>query len=78
MSTVELKNIIIHKIASINDESFLRAIKTILDSKSEATVYQTTEEQKANIQEGIEHIEKGDYFTSEEIDQETNQWLAEK
>ncbi|TDP57393.1 hypothetical protein [Flavobacterium dankookense] len=36
MSTIELKNLVISKISEINDEAFLAAINTILDSKSES------------------------------------------
>ena len=78
MTTIELKNILIHKIAAINDESFLNAIKTIVDNKSEATIYKTTEEQKAQIQEGIYQIENGDFFTNEQVESEIDQWLKEK
>lgn len=35
MSTVELQNLLISKISKIDDEVFLNAINTILDSKSE-------------------------------------------
>jgi hypothetical protein len=35
MSTIELKKILISKIAEIDDEAFLSAINTILDVKSE-------------------------------------------
>jgi len=78
MTTIELKNILIHKIAAINDESFLNAIKTIVDKKSEATIYKTTEVQKAQIQEGIYQIENGDFFTNEQVESEIDQWLKEK
>jgi hypothetical protein len=36
MSTIELKNILISKISEIDDEVFLAAINTILDSKSKS------------------------------------------
>ncbi|WP_281226340.1 hypothetical protein [Flavobacterium aquiphilum] len=36
MGTIELKNLLISKIAEINDEAFLSAINTILDSKSKS------------------------------------------
>ncbi|MBI9037127.1 MAG: hypothetical protein JEY97_03265 [Bacteroidales bacterium] len=78
MTTIELKNILIHKITAINDESFLNAIKTIIDKKSEATIYKTTEGQKAQIQEGIYQIENGDFFTNEQVESEIDQWLKEK
>ncbi|MCX6270363.1 MAG: hypothetical protein NTU44_03920 [Bacteroidetes bacterium] len=54
MTTVELKNILIHKIAGINDKSFLSAIKTIIETKEETTIYKTTSEQQKRIEEGQE------------------------
>ena len=78
MNTVDLKNILIHKISGINDKTFLAAIKTIIDSKSETTVYKTTQEQRAKIIEGQEQISNGEYFTNEQVDLEINRWLKEK
>ena len=34
MTTIELKDILIHKIAAINDKLFLAAMNTIIDTKS--------------------------------------------
>lgn len=78
MTTVELKNILIHKISAINDESFLNAIKTIVDTKSEKTIYKTSEEQNNQIREGINQIENGEYYTNEQVELEIDQWLSEK
>ncbi len=78
MNTVDLKNILIHKIAGINDKSFLTAIKTIIESKSESTVYKTSSEQHEKIIEGQEQISNGEYFTNEQVDIEINKWAEEK
>ncbi len=78
MTTLELKNILIHRIAEINDKSFLTAIKTIIDTKSEATVYKTTPEQRKKIKEGRQQIAKGEYYTNEQVEMEIDQWLKEK
>lgn len=78
MTTVELKNILIHRIAGINDKSFLNAIKTIVDTKSESTIYKTTPEQRLRIKEGREQIAKGEYFTNEQVELEIDKWLKEK
>ena len=78
MNTVDLKNILIHKIAGINDKSFLTAIKTIIDSKSETTVYKTSSEQREKIIEGQEQISNGEYFTNEQVDIEIDKWLKEE
>jgi len=38
-------------------------------------IYTTLQEQKAQIQEGINQIEKGNYFTNEQVESEIDQWL---
>jgi len=42
MTAIELKNVLIHQIAEINDVSFLQAIQTILVSKTESKVLTLT------------------------------------
>jgi hypothetical protein len=78
MTTIELKNILIHKIAGINDKSFLNAIKTIVDTKSESTIYKTSPEQRVNIKEGKKQIAGGDFYTNEQVELEIDKWLREK
>jgi hypothetical protein len=78
MTNVELKNILIHRIAAINDKSFLNAIKTIIEAKSESTIYKTTPELLKRINESREQIARGEYFTNEEVEMEIDQWLKEK
>ena len=78
MTTVELKNILIHRIAGINDKTFLNAIKTIVDTKTESIVYKTTTEQQLRIKEGREQIARGEYFTDEQVEMEIDEWLREK
>ena len=78
MTTIDLKNLLIHKIAEINDESFLKALKTIIDSKTESTIYSLTEEQRMKIREGKSQIENGDYYINQQVESEINTWLKEK
>ncbi len=78
MSTIELKNLLIHKIALINDESLLNAIRTIIDAKTETTIYATSKEQKQKIKKGIQQIKGGKYFTNEQVESEINKSLEEK
>jgi hypothetical protein len=78
MTTVELKNILIHRIAGINDKTFLTAIKTIVDTKSESIIYKTTPEQRLRIKEGREQIARGEYFTNEQVELEIDKWLKGK
>ncbi len=76
MRTVELKKLLIHRITEINDESFLNAIKTILDSK--AQVLKLTNEQKDEISESREEFELELYIEQVELDKEFDKWLNVK
>ena len=78
MTTIELKNFLIHKIAGINDRSFLNAMKTIIETKSESIIYKTTPEQREKIKEGQDQIDRGEYFTNEQVEMEIDKWLKEK
>ena len=78
MNTVDLKNILIHRIAGINDKSFLTAINTIIEKKSESIIYKTTSEQRKSIEKGKEQIANGEYFTNEQVELEIDKWLKEK
>lgn len=49
MTTIELKNMLIHKIAEIEDFSFLQAIKAVINSKADNEILPLTDEQKSDI-----------------------------
>ena len=78
MKTVELKNILIHRISEINDKSFLHAIKTILDSKSESKVLTLTSEQRDEIIASKKEIEQGLFIENNELEKEIDGWLNTK
>ncbi len=75
MTTFELKTLLIHRIAEINDVSFLRALKTILDTKSEAGIIQLTQDQLEDIIESKKEIEKGLFVENNVLDKQVLQWL---
>jgi hypothetical protein len=75
MTAIELKTLIIHRITEINDVSFLKALKTILDSKTEAGVIQLTQEQLDDIVASKEEIEQGLFIDNNLLDKEVRQWL---
>lgn len=76
MTTIELKKLLIHRIAEINDESFLIAIKTILDSKSQSQILNLTQIQRNEIIESKKEIEKGLFIDQSELDKDFNKWLS--
>lgn len=78
MKALELKKLLVHRIAEINDEIFLNAIKTILDSKSQSQILILTKEQRLEIVESKKEIEQGLFIEQEEMDKEFTKWLSER
>ncbi len=78
MTAIELKKLLIHRIAEINDVTFLNAIKTILDTKSQSQTIILTSEQRYEIQESRKEIEQGLFIEQVELDKEFNKWLSAK
>jgi len=75
MTTIELKKVLIHRIAEINDISFLKALKTILESKNETEVLSLTIEQRNELIESKKEIEQGFYIEQELLDKKVSKWL---
>jgi hypothetical protein len=78
MTAIELKNILIHRIAEIDDISFLKAIKTILDSKTDNEVLSLTEKQRDEIMASKKEIEQGLFIDHQVLDKEVKEWLSAK
>jgi predicted transcriptional regulator len=74
MTTVELKNSLIHRIAELNDKTLLNAIKKLIETKSESTIYKTIPEQRKRIKEGQAQISKGEFFSNEQVETEVDKW----
>jgi hypothetical protein len=87
MGTIELKNLLISKIAGIDDEAFLSAINTILDSKSKSTesynqnsqeIIILTEQQKKEIQNSQKEYLQGNFIENDVLNEEMEKWLREE
>jgi hypothetical protein len=77
MTTVEIKNILIHKISAINDISFLKAIQTIVDSKVDNKILVLTASQRNEIIESKKEIEQGLYIEHDNLENELKEWFKE-
>ena len=78
MSTEQLKNLVIDRISEIEDENFLQAIKTILDSNiAPASIYKVTDEQRQKVRIGITQLDKGQIISNEDLEKEEDAWLKE-
>ena len=78
MNTIQLRRIINETIELIDDELFLVAIKTIIDSKVSATIYQLSDFQKERIALGREQLSNGLVISNEDLQSEIEQWLSSK
>jgi predicted transcriptional regulator len=78
MSTIELKKTLIQRIVEINDVSFLKAIKTILDIRSNDEVIKLTPVMRKEINASKKEIENGLFITDEKLEKEIEAWLKEK
>lgn len=74
MSTAELKNKLIAKINSA-DKKVLQEILDWLNFESDEKMYITNEQEQSVIREAQEQIEKGKFFSNEQIDEATDLWL---
>jgi hypothetical protein len=78
MSTIELRHHIIEKLSLIDDDSFLKAIKTIIESKVNERVYNLSDFQKKRIESGREQRKKGQTISNDILQKEIDQWLNTK
>ena len=76
MTAIELKKALIHKIAEIDDLSFLNAINTILDAKTKTKTLSLTSEQLHEINESRKEIEQGLFIDQVDLDKKFNKWLS--
>lgn len=78
MSTVELRHIISEHLMQIEDESFLSAIKTIIESKISSGIYKLSEYEKERIYMAREELKNRQTVSHESVQREIEQWLSEK
>lgn len=78
MSTVELRHYIIEKLSHIEDASFLKALKTIVESKVNTGVYKLSDFQKKRVISAREQLKKGQTISDSDLNKEIDQWLGTK
>ena len=74
MSLTQLKSDIIQKIRSLEDESVLESIQSILNTKTE----ELTELEKQMISAGEEDIRLGNVVSEEQVMYDAKKWLNSK
>lgn len=74
MTTIQLKKNLIHQISEIEDVSFLNALKTIIDAKTQASVIELTEMQRAEIDQSRKMVDEGLFSDQSELNQKFEEW----
>jgi hypothetical protein len=77
MTTIQLKKDLIHQIAEIDDNTFLNALKTIIESKTKSKIIHLTNEQKVEIIQSQKEFENGQFTEQFELNKEFEKWLNE-
>ncbi len=76
MSTSELKEQLISKIQITNEDYILEGLLRLWEFESNnSDIYKFNVEQRARIKESQEQYARGEYYTEEEADKITDQWL---
>lgn len=76
MSTKELRKVLIEKIQLTNDPQILEEIYRILQMGVETSdVYKLSEDQLSAIEIARKQVEKGEFLTDEQSNQEIDKWL---
>ena len=78
MTTLEIKKQIIQKLQSIDDISFLEAVKKIIDTKAEEEVFYINEELEKKLVERDKHMDEGNTIENDDVFNETKKWLNER
>ena len=78
MSTIELRHIITEQLSHIDDVSFLKAIKTIIESKVSEVTYKLSDFQKKRIDLARQQLKNGQTISNEDLQKEVDQWLSSK
>ncbi|MCE4566263.1 hypothetical protein INQ51_18220 [Maribellus sp. CM-23] len=75
MSTLEIRHNIVEQLLRIEDESFLSAIKTILENKTTEDKRQLNDYQKERIKVAREQLRLNGTISHYELQKEVGKWL---
>ncbi|MEG0851390.1 hypothetical protein ACHRVK_12130 [Flavobacterium plurextorum] len=74
MNTLELKNILISEIEKIDDDTFLSALKTILDSRKTSLPTDYSERYNEDLKVAEEDIRNGNFYSHDDVKDKIEQW----
>lgn len=72
----ELKEKLVSKISTIEDNSIIESISRAHDLEIESSgIYKTDDLEKKAIDEGVSDIDEGKYYTDQEVKAKMSSWL---
>lgn len=77
MNKPDIKEKLIEEIKQVDNVHLLEVLYDILINEAGEKVYILNEEQISAIEEARVQYKKGEIFTNEEVDRETEEWLKE-
>lgn len=78
MSTLELKLAIYDKLKSVEDDSLLEKIMSLLKTVEEDKIYHLNEFELNMVKEGEEDLKAGRVISQEQLDKEDLEWLSKQ
>ena len=76
MSIQELQEKLIAKIKNTKQDYILEEVSRLLEfEENSGHIYNLNAEQQQLIERSLKEIEAGEYFTDEEVQKETEEWL---
>ena len=78
MKTLELKHIITEHLSHIEDERFLNALKTIIETKVSKDVYKLNDFQKERVDSARQDLMNVSTISHEDLQLQIDQWLNTK
>jgi len=79
MSTSELKKMLVSKINLIEDDAYLLAINTLIDtSLNRSKIFELNDTQRDKIEESINQVAEGKTYEIENAFDDIDKWLQKK
>ena len=77
MTRTKERNELIEKIKRIQDPNVLEELYRLLDINIDETIYKLNDQQKKEIAQARDKINRGEGIPSEQLDKEIDEWLKE-
>lgn len=75
MPTTDLKERVLKKIETIQDDYLLQELLDFLDFETKKEPFVLSKSQSSSIEDVKLQIGKGEFFTNAEVDEEIDQWV---